>query len=118
MLGLFAVGAGSTPYVDLQEDEIIKYILNELDELFDGKASTYYVKHITQNWNTEAHIYGAYVSNNEDWEKIKKLGESIDERLFLLVMHTLMAKIGGRFMPLCIQQNAPLKIYSNHNVKS
>ncbi|MDK2596612.1 flavin monoamine oxidase family protein [Pseudoalteromonas obscura] len=82
ILGLFAVGAASIPYVDLQEDEIIKYILDELDALFDGKASTYYVKHIIQNWNTEPHIFGAYVRNNEDWRQIKKLGESTNERLF------------------------------------
>ena len=53
ILGLFAVGTGTRPYVELKDSERIEYMLNELDDLFDGQASPNYVKHIFHNWNAE-----------------------------------------------------------------
>ncbi|MEM1368394.1 MAG: NAD(P)/FAD-dependent oxidoreductase [Cyanobacteria bacterium P01_H01_bin.15] len=82
VLGLFAVGAGTKPYVDLSDDMLIEYILNELDELFDGQASLNYVKHIFQNWNTEPYANGAYVVGHENWLRVRTLGKSVDDRLF------------------------------------
>ncbi len=82
ILGLFAVGTAAQPYIELSDDELIKYILNELDELSDGQASANYIKHIFQNWNAEPYVNGAYVMDDENWRVVKKLGESVDERLF------------------------------------
>ncbi len=82
VLGLFAVGSGTYPYVELGEDELIEFMLNELDELFDGQASSNYVKHIFQNWNAEPFAGGAYVIDDEDWRVVRNLGKSVDERLF------------------------------------
>ena len=82
ILGLFAVGTGTRPYVELSYNELIEYMLNELDELFDGQASPNYVKHIFQNWNAEPYANGAYVIDDENWEVVRKLGESVDDRLF------------------------------------
>ena len=81
-MGLFAVGTGTRPYVELSDDELIEYMLNELDELFDGQASPNYVKHIFQNWNAEPYANGAYAIDNEDSEVVRRLGESVDDRLF------------------------------------
>ncbi|WP_176716681.1 flavin monoamine oxidase family protein [Pseudoalteromonas luteoviolacea] len=82
ILGLFAVGNESLSYLRLTDEERVKYILHELDKIFDGKASAHYVKHIFQNWDIEPHINGAYIRDNEDWTAVKKLGESADGRLF------------------------------------
>ena len=82
ILGLFAVGTGTRPYVELSDDELIEYMLNELDELFDGQASPNYVKHIFQNWNAEPYANGAYIIDDENWRVVRRLGESVDDRLF------------------------------------
>ena len=73
ILGLFAVGMGSSPYVELSDDDLIEYMLNELDELFDGQASPHYVKHIFQNWNAEPYANGAYVVDHENWQRVSCL---------------------------------------------
>ncbi|MEM1318816.1 MAG: FAD-dependent oxidoreductase [Bacteroidota bacterium] len=82
ILGLFAVGTGTLPYVQLSDADLIDYMLTELDGIFDGKASTNYVKHIFQNWNEEPFANGAYVYDEEDWRKVRTLGESVDNKLF------------------------------------
>ena len=82
ILGLFAVGTGTLPYVQLSDSELIDYMLTELDEIFDGAASASYVKHIFQNWNEEPYANGAYVYDNEDWTRVRTLGESVDNKLF------------------------------------
>jgi monoamine oxidase len=61
ILGLFAINEKATPYTQLNtEDEIINKLLRELDEIFEGRATTNYVKHIIQNWSKEPFIQGAY----------------------------------------------------------
>lgn len=61
ILGLFAVGEPSEKYTSLETDDaIFNYILNELDEMFEGKASLHYIKHIVQNWSSEPFIQGSY----------------------------------------------------------
>lgn len=82
ILGFFAVGSGAQPYLQLSQEDLIDYILNELDVLFNGQASEKYVKHIFQNWNAEPHIQGAYINDNEDWRKVRSLGKSVDSKLF------------------------------------
>lgn len=82
VLGLFAVGTGTLPYVNLNDTELIAYILNELDELFDGQASPSYIKHTFQNWNAEPFANGAYVVSHENWRTVRRLGQNVDNRLF------------------------------------
>lgn len=82
ILGLFAVGVGAQPYINLSDDELIAYILEELDELSDGKASSTYIKHTFQNWNAEPYAQGAYVIDDESWRLVRTLGKSVDNRLF------------------------------------
>ena len=82
ILGLFAVGTGTLPYVNLSDEELIAYMLNELDNIFDGKASETYVKHIFQNWNKEPFANGAYIYSYENWRRVRTLGESIDNKLY------------------------------------
>ena len=82
ILGLFAVGTGAQPYIQLSDDALIQFMLEELDAIFDNKASATYVKHIFQNWNAEPFAEGAYVFDHEDWRRIRTLGESVDSKLF------------------------------------
>lgn len=82
VLGLFAVGTGTLPYVNLSDGELIDYMLKELDVLFEGQASTSYVKHIFQNWNDAPFANGAYVVDHENWRRVRTLGESVGNKLF------------------------------------
>ena len=71
ILGLFAVGEPSKKYTSLKTDDaIIKYILEELDKMFEGMASTHYVKHIIQNWSEEPFIRGSYSEMKGNPEKM------------------------------------------------
>jgi len=60
ILGLFAINEKASAYTKLNEQEIISKFLSELDEIFEGKATTHYKKHIIQNWSKEPYIQGAY----------------------------------------------------------
>jgi len=82
VLGLFTVGTATLPYRQLSNDKLRDYMLKELDELFDGKASSSYINHTSQNWNNEPFINGAYVYSHENWKRVRTLGESVDNKLF------------------------------------
>ncbi|MEM9664600.1 MAG: NAD(P)/FAD-dependent oxidoreductase [Bacteroidota bacterium] len=82
ILGLFAVGSETRPYVELSDGALIDYILHELDALFDGRASATYVKHLFQNWNEEPYARGAYVVDRENWSVLRTLGKRVGDRLF------------------------------------
>ena len=82
ILGLFAVGTGTLPYVELSDSALIDYMLAELDEIFEGKASATYVKHLFQNWNAEPFANGAYVVDHENWRRVRTLGESVNNKLY------------------------------------
>jgi len=81
ILGLFAVGTGTQPYVTLSDNDLRDYMLDELDAIFNGQASANYVAHIFQNWNTEPYAQGAYVYDQESWTRIQTLGTSVDNKL-------------------------------------
>ena len=72
----------ANPYLSRKNQNQIDYILGELDDLFDGKASKHYVKHIFQNWTEEPFALGAYVHYFESWRTLRKLGKSVDSKLY------------------------------------
>ncbi len=82
ILGLFAVGVGTQPYVNLSDADLKNFMLTELDKLFQGKASASYVKHMFQNWNAAPYANGAYVYDDEDWRRVRTLGQSVDNKLY------------------------------------
>ena len=82
ILGLFSVGTGAQPYLDLTDEELIASLLTELDELFDGKASASYVKHMSQNWNAEPFIQGAYLIDEESPGVVRELAKSVDNKIY------------------------------------
>ncbi|MEO1450194.1 MAG: FAD-dependent oxidoreductase, partial [Bacteroidota bacterium] len=82
ILGLFAVGTGTLPYVELSDQELIDYMLTELDELYDNRASASYMKHTFQTWNKEPFINGAYITSHENWRRVRRLGDSVADKLY------------------------------------
>lgn len=76
ILALFNVGPSAALYTNESDDEILKIILGELDAMFDGKATKYYLKHVIQNWSAEPYIKGSYThfheSENNSVEIMKK----------------------------------------------
>lgn len=71
VLGLFAIGEPSQRYLSMKTDKAIgEYILKELDEIFEGKASKTYLKHEVQNWSDEPFIQGSYSQRKGDPKKM------------------------------------------------
>ena len=61
VLGLLVEGKRATKITSLKNDDaVLQYVLNELDEIFDGQATNCYVKHVVQNWSKEPFIQGTY----------------------------------------------------------
>lgn len=85
VLGLFTVGDIATPLASLNsDDEIIEAVMNELDTIFDSKASETYIKHIIQNWSAEPYIQGSYstVFNESEASTIEKLLQPLDDKVY------------------------------------
>lgn len=82
ILALFAVGDKANRYTDLPTDEaLIAYILKELDEVFEGKASQHYIKHKSQNWSKEPFIRGSYSHYENDGVQ-EVLSAPIDNKIY------------------------------------
>lgn len=82
MLGLFSVGTDAETYIPLSDTELKDFMLNELDAIFDGKASASYIKHMSQNWNAEPYANGAYVLDYERPRNFRRLAESINDKVY------------------------------------
>lgn len=82
ILGLFAVGKPVQDYINLSEDELKDFMLNELDEIYPNKASENYIKHIHQNWNNEPFIKGGYISDEANWRTVRTLGQSVGDKIY------------------------------------
>lgn len=82
ILGLFVVGKPALNYLSLTDNELKDFILGELDQLYDQKATPNYIKHISQNWNNEPFIRGGYLSDHADWRVVKILGNSVAEKIY------------------------------------
>lgn len=82
ILGLFVVGTPACDYVSLSKNELKGFILNELDRLYENRATPAYIKHISQNWNNEPFVKAGYLTDYADWRTVKKLGEPIDNKIY------------------------------------
>lgn len=82
VLALFSVSPETSRYTDLASDEeIFAYIMQELDEIFDGQASQHYKSHVIQNWSKEPYIQGSY-SHYSDYSDMNVLFEPLDNKVF------------------------------------
>ncbi len=83
VLGLFLVGELAEPYQALdEEDELIAYILAELDAIFDGAASRTYVQHVVQNWANEPFAKAAYLEDYATADIPNALAQTLAGRVF------------------------------------
>lgn len=82
ILGLFVVGAPARDFISREGEDLKNFILNELDSIYANQASPNYLQHLTQNWNNEPFIQGGYLSDHEDWRKVRDLGSSVADKLF------------------------------------
>ncbi|MFY0672143.1 MAG: FAD-dependent oxidoreductase [Bacteroidia bacterium] len=82
ILGVFAVGTAADNLTSLTNEEIKNQILNELDQIFYGKATEVFVKYLVQNWSMEPLFKGAYISDNSDSSLLYDLGQSVDNKVF------------------------------------
>lgn len=82
VMGLFAVGAQAQPYQALAGDALRDHVLAELDEVFAGRATPAYVKHIAQDWSAEPFIHGAYLADNAPDEVAEALAEPVGDTLY------------------------------------
>lgn len=81
VLGLFAVGNLAEPYTRHARDEdLLKFVLNELDTIFGGAASRLYRQHVARIWSREPWILGSYsVFPSED--PVGVLGQDLEGRV-------------------------------------
>ena len=82
ILGIFTVGTPATEYNSRSGNDLRDFILAELDALYGGQATQKYVNHIVQNWNDEPFIQGGYLSDHADWNKVARLGQSVDNKVY------------------------------------
>lgn len=83
ILGLFSVGLQAEQYQNLSGNAQRDYILNELDSIYGSNtASNNYIDHIVQNWNAEPYAQAAYVRDQENYNSVAALGESVNGKLY------------------------------------
>jgi len=82
ILGLFSVGTPSQNYTSRSGNDLRDFILAELDSILDNQATPNFIKYTVQNWVEEPFQGGAYIDDNEDWQRVRTLGESVANKLY------------------------------------
>ena len=83
VLGLFNVGGKAHELTSLESDqEIIDTALAELDEVFDGKASQFFIEGLVQNWSKDPFVQGAYSFYGDEYsDLIPRISEPVDSKV-------------------------------------
>ena len=68
----------------MDDDEDVKeYVLAQLDEIFDGKASDTLLNFTVQNWSREPYIRGSYSHYNDEYRSlVNTLQSSIEGKVY------------------------------------
>ena len=82
ILGIFSVGVVADAFSAMPDDELIGSILDELDTLFDGKATANYKKHLVQRWDRQPFAGAAYLSDYENWRDVRAMGKPVSDTLY------------------------------------
>lgn len=82
ILGLFSVGKPAAEFSTMSGDQLRDFILSELDSIYANRATSSYIKHITQDWNNEPFIKAGYLTDHADWRTVSRLGESVANKLY------------------------------------
>ncbi|KAB1159398.1 FAD-dependent oxidoreductase [Tenacibaculum aiptasiae] len=84
VLGLLSTGISAEKYYQLgSQEKIIKEVLKELDEIYDGKASKHYLgKYLIKNWGKQIYTLGTWTSNETDTSSLKELNKPLQNKVF------------------------------------
>jgi len=82
VLGLFSVGQQAEVYQGFKGDSLKDYVLGELDEVFDGKASETFQEILVQNWNEQPFARAAYLEDDASSSTSRIMAESVDNKLY------------------------------------
>ncbi len=82
ILGLFAVGKQAEPYQNVNGDALRNYVLNELDIIFNGKASATFQDILVQNWNEQPFARAAYLADVASSSTSRNMAKSINDKLY------------------------------------
>ncbi|OJJ16946.1 hypothetical protein BKI52_29965 [marine bacterium AO1-C] len=82
VLGLFTVGEDASFYTNQPDDnKTIEVVINELDQVFEGKASRFYKKHVIQNWSKSPYVLGSYSFGSDEGTQAV-LKETINNKIY------------------------------------
>lgn len=99
ILAQFLVGGPDVDRVQLSDEEAVQAALNDLDQLYNGKASQFYTgRYLVQNWSKEQFIQGAYPINYDGyWDDLPTLQQPVDDRLYFAgsYMHEEITTVHG-----------------------
>ena len=80
ILAVFSVSDETSRFTDLPNDQaIFEALMAEFDQIWDGKATQYYVNHLIQNWSGEEYIRGSYSQGEGD---IAAVRAPVDSKLY------------------------------------
>ncbi|CAB9528117.1 Peroxisomal N(1)-acetyl-spermine/spermidine oxidase [Seminavis robusta] len=85
ILGSFSVGDTYEPFVNLTNEQIFASINTQLDSVYEGQASEYFVEGYVQDWNDQPYIRGSYTHLDEtpdEWDAIEELRLPLEDRIF------------------------------------
>ena len=85
VLGFLCTGNETQKYYNLKsEQEIISSLLEELDEMFDGEASTFYSgEYILENWGQHEFIQGTWTQAiHEKRSYLKIVNQPLDNKVY------------------------------------
>ncbi len=83
VLGMFCHGEAARQFTQFNnEADLMAYILDLLDAMFDGQARLHYAQHIVQNWLNEPYIRGTYSDYNADESAAYVMAEAIGNKIF------------------------------------
>ncbi|MEM1122426.1 MAG: NAD(P)/FAD-dependent oxidoreductase [Bacteroidota bacterium] len=84
ILGLLAVDEYAKPYLSLEDPDRINFILQELDDIFDGQATPNYIKHLFKNWSDDPFAKGTYYPefSLKTYAAVKAMARPVEDKLF------------------------------------
>lgn len=82
VLGLFSVGRQAEVYQAFSGEALRDYVLAELDEVFDGKATETFQDILAQNWNEQPFAQAAYLADNASTSISTNMASSVDNKLY------------------------------------
>ncbi|WP_448556361.1 flavin monoamine oxidase family protein [Thalassotalea montiporae] len=82
VLGLFTVGKPAETLGKLSHAELQNKLLTELDQIFDGQASSHFKQLTSQHWGQEPYAKGGYIHDQEHWRNITRLAKSVGDKLY------------------------------------